>query len=98
MANQIRMTPATMRTRASEVDKRTSEMEALIRNMDKLLSTLEGEWEGDAIAGYRERYNKIKNTSFKNSVELFKEIAHNLRETAKIVEETDRNIANQFRK
>ena len=98
MANQIRMTPQLMRDRAKEVDRRKSEMEALIHKMDKLLSTLEGEWEGDAIAGYRERYNKIKNTAFKNSVELFIEISHNLTETARIVEETDKNIASQFRK
>lgn len=49
------------------------------------------------MRGYEDRYNKIK-PSFKNAKDLLDEIAHNLRETARIVEETDRNIASQFRR
>lgn len=97
MAGRIRMTPDTMRARASQTDKQAEAMQTLIGAMDNLLTTLKGEWEGEAMAGYEDRYNKIK-PSFKNAKDLLDEIAHNLRETAKIVEETDRNIANQFRK
>ncbi len=97
MAGQIRMTPETMRQRASQTDKNAQSMQELINAMDKLLTTLKGEWEGDAMRGYEDRYNKIK-PSFKNAKELLDEIANNLRATAKIVEETDKNIANQFRK
>lgn len=97
MAGQIRMTPDTMRQRASETDRNAQAMQDLINAMDKLLTTLKGEWEGDAMIGYEDRYKKIK-PSLKNAKELLDEIAHNLRETARIVEETDKNIANQFRK
>lgn len=97
MAGQIRMTPEKMRQRASETDKRADDMQNLINAMDRLLNTLKTEWEGDAMRGYEDRYNKIK-PSFKNAHELFVEIANNLRATAQIVEETDKNIANQFRK
>lgn len=97
MANQIRMTPETMRTRATQTDKQAQTVQEVISTMDKLLNTLKTEWEGDAMKGYEDRYNKIK-PSFKNAKELLDEIAHNLRETAKIVEETDKNIASQFRK
>lgn len=97
MSGQIRMTPETMRQRASQTDKNAQSMQELINAMDKLLTTLKGEWEGDAMRGYEDRYNKIK-PSFKNAKDLLDEIANNLRATAKIVEETDKNIANQFRK
>ena len=97
MVQQIRMTPATMRTRAQQTDKQSENMQNVINAMDRLLTTLKSEWEGDAMKGYEDRYNKIK-PSFKNAKELLDEIAHNLRETAKIVEETDKNIASQFRK
>ncbi len=97
MAGQIRMTPETMRQRASQTDKNAQSMQELINAMDKLLTTLKGEWEGDAMRGYEDRYNKIK-PSFKNAKDLLDEIANNLRATAKIVEETDKNIANQFRR
>ena len=97
MANQIRMTPDTMRTRAKETDNQEKAVSDVIRYMDKLLQTLKGEWEGDAVRVYEDRYNKIK-PSLNNAKELLGEIAHNLRETARIVEETDKNIASQFRK
>lgn len=97
MANQIRMTPATMRTRASQTDKQAQAVQDVITAMDRLLSTLKTEWEGDAMQGYEDRYNRIK-PSFKNAKDLLDEIAHNLRATAQIVEDTDKNIASQFRK
>lgn len=97
MASQIRMTPDTMRMRASQTDKQAEAMQNLINAMEKMLQTLKSEWEGDAVGGYEDRYNRIK-PSFQNAKELLDEIAHNLRETARIVEETDRNIASQFRK
>lgn len=96
MAGQIRMTPETMRQRAVDTDKQVEAMQNLITAMDRLLTTLKGEWEGDAMKGYEERYNKIK-PSFNNAKELLEEIAYNLRETARIVEETDKNIGSQFR-
>lgn len=83
MANQIRMTPATMRTRASQTDKQAETVQNVITTMDKLLKTLKTEWEGDAMKGYEERYNKIK-PSFKNAKELLDEIAHNLREQQRL--------------
>lgn len=69
MTGQIRMTPDTMRQRASETDKQAQTVEDVIRAMDRLLQTLHSEWEGDAIKGYEERYNKIK-PSFQNAKDL----------------------------
>lgn len=97
MAGQIRMTPEIMRQRASQTDKNAQSMQDLINAMDRLLTTLKSEWEGDAMSGYEDRYNKIK-PAFKNAKELLDEIANNLRATAKIVEDTDKSIASQFRK
>ena len=95
--SQIRMTPDTMRTRAGQTDKQAEAVQSVMTAMDNLLNSLKSEWEGEAVRGYEDRYNKIK-PSFKNAKALLEEIAHNLRATAQIVEETDRNIANQFRR
>ena len=97
MANQIRMTPDKMRSRSKETEKQKKAVSDVIRYMDKLLENLKGEWEGEAVRGYEERYNKIKPTLI-NAEELLGEIAYNLNETARIVEDTDKNIASQFRK
>lgn len=94
---EIRMTPDTMRIRATQTDKQSQTVQEVISAMDRLLAKLKTEWEGNAVKGYEDRYNKIK-PSFKNAKELLDEIANNLRATAKIVEETDNSIASQFRK
>ena len=72
MAGQIRMSPETMRTRATQTDKQAQTVQEVISTMDKLLATLKGEWEGDAVKGYEDRYNKIK-PAFKNAKELLDE-------------------------
>lgn len=95
--SQIRMTPDTMRTRAGQTDKQAEAVQSVMTAMDNLLNSLKGEWEGEAVKGYEDRYNKIK-PSFRNAKALLEEIAHNLRATAQIVEETDKNIASQFRR
>lgn len=97
MAGQIRMTPETMRTRSRQANQQAETMQNLRDAMDRLLTTLKGEWEGEAMKGYEDRFNKIKPV-LKNAKELLDEISHNLNETARIVEDTDRNIASQFRK
>lgn len=97
MTGQIRMTPDTMRQRSGEANGQAKQMEELINAMDRLLERLKGEWEGAAMRGYEDRYNKIK-PSFKNAKDLLDEISHNLNKTAQIIEETDRNIGIQFQK
>lgn len=96
MANQIRMTPETMRTRASEYTTQANNLQQVINKMDNLLKQLQGEWEGDASRAYAQRFNELR-PGFVKAKELVDEISAALKKTAQIVEETDRNIAGQFR-
>ena len=96
MSNQIRMSPEKMRQRAAETTRQSETVQGVIKTMDRLLLTLKSEWEGEAMRGYEERYNKIK-PSFQNAKELLDEISQNLKATAKAIEETDRTIGNQYR-
>ena len=59
-SGQIRMTPSQMRTRAKEADKQAQAVGDVITALDNLLKNLKGEWEGEALVGYEQRYNKIK--------------------------------------
>lgn len=97
MANEIRMSPSEMETCAKAADTQRERMEDLISSMDHLLETLRNQWKGDAIEGYAERYQTIKSTAFKNTIDLLNEIARNLRASSAMIQETDQNIANQFR-
>jgi WXG100 family type VII secretion target len=96
MANQIRMTPDTMRTRASEYTTEANNIQQTINKLDRLLGQLQSEWEGDASRAYADKFNQLR-PGFVKTKDLVDEIAAALRKTAQIVEDTDRNIAGQFR-
>lgn len=96
MANQIRITPDQMRERANQYRAEAETVNSVISKMDNLLQQLQGEWEGAASESYAGRYQELR-PGFVKAEELIREIAGALDSTAKIVEETDINIANQFR-
>ncbi len=96
MANQIRITPDQMRQRANDYRREADTVNGVIVKMDSLLQQLQGEWEGSASESYAARYQELK-PGFMKAEELIREIATALDSTAKIVEQTDSEIANQFR-
>ena len=96
MANQIRITPDTMRQRAGEYTTQADNIENVITKLDSLLTQLQSEWEGDASRAYAEKFRQLR-PGFVKAKELVDEISSALKKTAQIVEETDTNIANQFK-
>lgn len=97
MANQIRMTPEKMRSRAAEYTTQANNLQSIITKMDALLKNLQGEWEGSASEAYAARFAELR-PGFVKAKDLIDEISTALKSTAQIVEETDKSIANQFRK
>lgn len=96
MANQIRITPDQMRERANQYRTEADTVNGVINKMDSLLGQLQAEWEGAASESYATRYQELK-PGFMKAEELIREIAAALDSTARIVEETDADIASQFR-
>ncbi|MDR1013759.1 MAG: WXG100 family type VII secretion target [Coriobacteriales bacterium] len=98
MANQIRITPDQMRTRAKEYrDIKTNELNTLIQKMDQMLSTLESEWEGEASRSYADRWRGSVRPDTKSMIEqLIDDLAASLDKTAQILEETDRAISSSI--
>ena len=96
MANQIRMTTETMRIRANEYTNEANNIEQVIGKLDRLLTQLQSEWEGDASRAYAEKFAQLR-PGFVKTKELVDEISAALKKTAQIVEDTDKNIAGQFR-
>jgi WXG100 family type VII secretion target len=96
MANQIRITPDQMRQRANDYRREADTVNGVIVKMDSLLQQLQSEWEGAASESYAARYQELK-PGFMKAEELIREIATALDSTARIVEQTDSEIANQFR-
>ena len=96
MANQIRITPDQMRERANQYRVEADTVNGVINKMDTLLGQLQSEWEGASSESYAARYQELK-PGFIRAEALIREIATALDSTARIVEETDASIANQFR-
>ena len=96
MANQIRITPDQMRQRANQYRTEADTVNGVIKKMDSLLQQLQSEWEGSASESYATRYAELT-PGFQKAEELIREIAQSLDSTARIVEETDSDIANQFK-
>lgn len=96
MGNQIRMTPDSMRERANQYRVEADTVNGVINKMDSLLSALQSEWEGSASESYAGRYAELK-PGFMKAEELIREIAAALDSTANIVEQTDADIASQFK-
>lgn len=90
------LTPDQMRERANQYRAEADTVNGVINKMDSLLQQLQSEWEGAASESYAARYQELK-PGFMKAEELIREIAAALDSTAKIVEETDTSIANQFR-
>lgn len=96
MATQFISTPELMRVRATQYRAEADAVNGVINKMDTLLQQLQSEWEGAASKSYATRYQELK-PGFIKAEELIREIANAIDSTAKIVEETDINIANQLR-
>lgn len=96
MAGQIRITPEQMRSRAQEYDAQADTVNGVIQKMDSLLNTLQDEWEGQSSQAYAARFGELR-PGFVQAHQLIQEIANSLRATAQSLEETDQNIASQFR-
>lgn len=96
MASQIRITPDQMRSRAGEYDQQASAVGDVISRMDTLLNELQEEWEGASSQAYASRFTELR-PSFTQAQQLINDIATSLRNTAQSLEETDQNIASQFR-
>ena len=84
-----------MRERVNQHRNGADTVNGVINKMDSLLGQLQVEWEGAASESYAARYQELKPSCMK-AEELIREIAAALDSTAKIVEETDTSIANQF--
>lgn len=96
MANQIRISPAEMRNRATQYSQEAEAVKGVISNMDRLLTDLQAEWEGSASEAYATRYAELK-PGFQEAEQLIRDIAKALNTIADTMENADNDIAGQLR-
>ena len=96
MAGHIRITPDQMRSRANEYRVEAENVQTVIGKMDRLLSTLQSEWEGQASRAYAARFGELR-PGFVRARELIDEISRALDTTASSLEGVDAQIAASLR-
>lgn len=92
----IRMTPDTMRERASQYTNQAQNLDTIIRDMDSLLQRLREEWEGQAAEGFTQKFNELR-PGFVKAKNLIDDIAAALRSSAQRMEDTDKEIGATWR-
>ena len=94
--SQIRMSPEMMRTRSAEVTQQGQAFGDTISRMRSIINELQVEWEGRASQQFAAQFENLQ-PSFNSMQQLFEDLSTQLRETARVVEETDAQIASKFR-
>jgi len=97
MAGQISITPEQMQARIGEVNRAEQDFRALHGNMDKMISGLQQEWQGEASRGFAEQYDRIKAQSFQPMMQLFEDLGRQMTETLRIIQDLDQQMASKFR-
>ena len=94
--SQIRMSPEMMRTRSAEVTQQGQAFGDTIQRMRSIINELQVEWEGEASRRFAGQFESLQ-PSFNSMRDLFDDLSRQLFETARIVEETDSQIASKFK-
>ena len=94
--SQIRMSPEMMRTRSTEVTQQGQAFQETITRMRNIINELQAEWEGEASRRFAGQFEALQ-PSFNSMRDLFEDLSRQLFETARVVEETDAQIASKFR-
>lgn len=92
---QIRLTPEQMRGRAGDFRNARADYEAMVQSMNRLIETLQTEWEGQASQKFVEQFEGLK-PSFDSMRQLIEDIAGQLDATANAVEQLDMDIAGRM--
>jgi WXG100 family type VII secretion target len=95
MADQIRLSPDQMRSRANEYTAEANKVQDVIQKMDNLLRNLQSEWEGAASQSYAGKFAELR-PGFVKSKELIDEIAAALNKMAANYEQLDQSHASSL--
>jgi len=95
--SKISMTPEQMQMRVGELKRAEQDYTNVLTNMQNMMTNLQQEWHGEASRGFAEQFDRLKTQSFQPMRQLFEDMARQLSEAARIIQEMDQKMAGQFR-
>ena len=96
MAGKISLTPAEMTARINEVGQAEQDYIAVFNKMKRIMSNLQQEWHGQASESFARQFEDLKNRSFEPMTRLLYDLGAQMRETLRVIEETDARIAGKL--
>ncbi|MGL5042331.1 MAG: WXG100 family type VII secretion target [Culicoidibacterales bacterium] len=91
----IKLTPDTLRTQSGVYGKSATEIEQMIGRLNTLQREISEGWDGVAWQAFENQYNDLvpKVEAFR---QLLEDIERQLKEVARVVEQTDQDISNKL--
>ncbi|MDR1015986.1 MAG: WXG100 family type VII secretion target [Coriobacteriales bacterium] len=96
MADIIAMTPQEMYSQATSFGTDSGTITEIIKKLDDQIVTLQNSWRGAAATQFAQRWSSDLKPSLEQASRLMTDIQSALTETARIMEQTDADIAKQF--
>ena len=87
---KIKVDPATLRTKADEVDRLLGKMTDELNTLYKIVNKTGGYWIGTASDNYKTSYNQEKDAKLQPSLEKMKSYPKKLREMAGLYDSGER--------
>lgn len=91
----IRLSPEEMHQKAKSFDERSEEFQNCVTTMRTMVTDLSHEWEGKSSAAFVDQFNDLEK-GFKATVELIGDIATQLREVSKAMQDVDDQISQKI--
>lgn len=95
--SNILMTPDQMEDTAKQYERRGSDVDQLTKELDGMLTTLVGEWHGQASQSFEDRWTNDLKKSFVSAADMLRQIASALRNASSSFQESDKSIAGTFK-
>lgn len=97
MLDEYRITPELMCVRADAYAKLAGNIHDIIKKLDGLCDQLAEEWTGEASRAYRDMFKELR-PGFVQAADTVEKISASLKTSAQMAEDSERNIASQFKK
>ncbi len=93
----IRITPEQIRDEATKLKGLSDQHDGVFKQMTNLINALSSQWEGAAIEAFLQSFTNAKTEleKFRKSIDVFEK---DMRESARILEETDKALGTQLKR
>lgn len=92
----IKMDPAEMTSKASQLDTKGTEFNTIVTEMGNLVTELCGAWDGSASDEFAEQFERLK-PGLKETEDLIGDLAQQIRDISKIMTDADDDIAKKLK-